>query len=112
MHNEHLGDDVVKSIRKFQSACKLKKLIVHAIVRDMSEEDKQVIARAFHELDTNGDGYLDKDELCKYLLATGGLNRQTASMRAKELISGMDMDGDGQIDLNEWLHGKTVEKLT
>merc|ERR1712228_592160 len=24
----------------------------------------------------------------------------------------MDMDGDGKIDINEWIHGKTAEKLT
>ena len=111
LNNRHLGDALIKSLAKFQSACRLKKLIVTAIVKDMSEEDKQVIARAFHELDVNGDGYLTKGELKKYLLATGALNRNAASLRADQLINGMDMDGDGQIDLNEWLHGKTAEKL-
>merc|ERR1712083_887509 len=93
-------------------ACRLKKLIVSAIVKDMSDQDKKVIAFAFNELDINGDGYLTKDELIKYLLATGGLNKNNASLRANQLINGMDMDGDGRIDLNEWLHGKTAMKLT
>merc|ERR1712154_203652 len=62
--------------------------------------------------DLNGDGFVDKQELIKYLLATGDLNRNDASYRAKELINGMDQDGGGKIDLNEWLHGKTAEQLT
>lgn len=78
----------------------------------MSDQDKKIIARAFHELDINGDGFVDESELMKYLLATGDLNQYDAKRRAKELIEGMDQDGDGKIDLNEWLHGKTAEKLT
>ena len=111
-HNTHLGNDFIRNLKKFQSASKLKKLIVTALVREMSDADKKIIARAFHELDINGDGYVDEAELIKYLLATGDLNRHDAKMRAKELIQGMDQDGDGKIDLNEWLHGKTAEKLT
>eukprot|EP00484_Ammonia_sp_Unknown_P022742 CAMPEP_0197027516 /NCGR_PEP_ID=MMETSP1384-20130603/7406_1 /TAXON_ID=29189 /ORGANISM="Ammonia sp." /LENGTH=516 /DNA_ID=CAMNT_0042456375 /DNA_START=124 /DNA_END=1674 /DNA_ORIENTATION=- len=111
-HDDHLGDETLKSLKKFQSACKLKRLIVMAMVRDMSEADKQMIARAFHELDTNGDGFVDKSELVRYLLATGDLNRHDAEKRAEELIMGMDQDGDGKIDLNEWLQGKTAEQLT
>eukprot|EP01083_Nonionella_stella_P012683 35895_1 len=111
-YNEHLGDTVIRNIKKFQSACRLKRLIVSAMVRDMSDADKKVIARAFHELDENSDGFVDKGELIKYLLATGDLNRKDASMRAKELINGMDMDGDGKIDLTEWMHGKTADALT
>merc|ERR1712083_1025252 len=78
----------------------------------MTEQDKQIIARAFNELDTDHNGFVDKEELVEYLLSTGDLNQRDASLRAKELIHGMDMDGDGKIDINEWIHGKTAEKLT
>jgi len=111
-HDYHLGTDFLRNLKKFQSASKLKKLIVTAIVNEMSDQDKKIIARAFHELDTNGDGFVDESELIKYLLATGDLNEIDAKMRAKELIQGMDQDDDGKIDLNEWLHGKTAEQLT
>ncbi len=60
LNNRHLGDDVIRNIKKFQSACRLKRLIVTALVRDMSDADKKIIARAFHELDLNGDGFVDK----------------------------------------------------
>lgn len=112
LHDDHLGEDFVGNMRKFQSASRLKRLIVTAMVNDMNDEDKKIIARAFHELDDDKDGFVDKEELMLYLLATGDLNRSDASMRAKELIRAMDMDGDGKIDLNEWLHGKTAEKLS
>ena len=91
-HNEHLGDDFIANISKFQSASRLKRLIVTAMVRDMTDHDKQIIARAFHELDTDKNGYVDKAELITYLLSTGDLNRRDASLRAKELIHGMVCD--------------------
>ena len=87
-NTKHLGRDFIKNLKKFQTACRLKRLIVTALVRDMSDSDKKIIARAFDELDENGDGFVDKSELVKYLLATGDLNETDAIARAEELIKG------------------------
>jgi len=111
-HDDHLGAEFMRNLKKFQTACKLKRLIISSIVRDMNDEDKQLIAQAFHAMDLNGDGFVTKDEVVKYLLRTGDLNVAAADQRAQELIVIMDQDGDGRIDLKEWLEGKTAEQLT
>jgi calcium-dependent protein kinase len=110
-YNEHLGNDLIKNLRKFQNACRLKKLIVTKMIADMSNDDKQAIACAFQQLDINGDGFVDYDEIVTYLGGTG-LDAATCSARAKQLINTMDEDGDGRIDLCEWTTGKTADKLT
>lgn len=110
LHNEHLGSDVIRNIRKFQNACRLKKLIVTKMVEELSDNEKQSIAEAFSQLDINGDGFVDHEELCIYLRNTG-LSDDECDVRAQQLIQTMDKDGDGKIDLKEWITAKTVDNL-
>lgn len=77
----------------------------------MTEEDKAAIIEAFRLLDTNGDGVVDLKELQEYLENTG-LDAATSKERAKELMLAMDKDGDGKIDLNEFVVGRTASRMT
>ena len=109
--DQHLGNELLENIGNFVNACKLKKLLVRKLVDEMSDEDKGIIASAFKELDTNGDGKIDKPELCRYLSGTG-LSPTEADSRAEELITSMDRDGDGVIDLDEWTVAQTTIRLS
>ncbi|TNE86593.1 MAG: EF-hand domain-containing protein [Deltaproteobacteria bacterium] len=57
------------------------------------------VLRAFRALDLDGDGYVQADELAAMFAAVG--IEDEAAMR--DLVAELDVDGDGRVDLGEFL---------
>lgn len=69
---------------------------------DAEAERQQGIERAtriWKQLDANGDGYVDRDELKGHLIHTVQLDERMA----ERVFNSLDVDHNGQIELNEWL---------
>ena len=58
---------------------------------------------AFKKLDNNGDGRLDKNEIRSHLRGLGGSNMHDREAILKRFFETCDANGDGKIDLDEWL---------
>ncbi len=63
---------------------------------------KESRARAFAAYDSNGDGFIDGDELKQVLEDAGVGNGFTRGMWVKGVMGRMDSNGDGLIDLSEF----------
>ncbi|XP_075925680.1 troponin C, skeletal muscle-like [Petromyzon marinus] len=74
------------------------------MVRQMKEESagqtEEELAEAFRILDTNGDGYIDRDELKDILLNTG---ENVTDLEMDELMKDGDKNCDGRLDFDEFL---------
>ena len=61
---------------------------------------------AFNKLDINGDGEVDRNEICQ--LAGAGLpegcDEETKNKKVQEFLDSFDSDGDGKIQKAEWLN--------
>ena len=83
---------------------------------NLSAQDQEQIAtaraaalaqaeEAFNKLDANGDGEVDRTEICA--LAGAGLpencDTDTKEKKIQEFLSSFDTDGDGKIQKAEWL---------
>ena len=55
--------------------------------------------KVFRELDTNNDGKLDRDELIRGFRPTYG---DLTEQEVDKILKATDLDGSGQIDINEW----------
>ncbi|XP_039029853.1 probable calcium-binding protein CML23 [Hibiscus syriacus] len=66
---------------------------------EISGQFKQV----FKVIDSNGDGKISPLELSEVLLCLGH-EKSTASKAAQGMVKEMDFDGDGYIDLDEFMH--------
>lgn len=58
--------------------------------------------RVFEVIDENGDGKISPSELSEVLLCLG-YNKSTATREAEGMVREMDCDGDGFVDLDEFL---------
>jgi Ca2+-binding EF-hand superfamily protein len=61
--------------------------------------------RAFRAFDLDGDGYVQANELAAMFATVGVDDDQTV----RELVSELDLDGDGRVDLGEFLQRATGE---
>ena len=65
-----------------------------------AQEAQQQVSDIFQQMDGNGDGKISKEELAAAFVAMG-------SEMTKEFWEGSDVDGDGFVDFNEFVGGKT-----
>ena len=73
-------------------------------VMELSGQFRQV----FKVIDANGDGKISSLELSEVLLCLGH-EKSTASKAAEGMIREMDFNGDGFIDLDEFMHAVNMD---
>ncbi|XWS45950.1 hypothetical protein CRYUN_Cryun14cG0023300 [Craigia yunnanensis] len=71
---------------------------------ELSDQFRQV----FKVIDANGDGKISSLELSEVLLSLGH-EKSTASKAAEGMIREMDFNGDGFIDLDEFMHAVNMD---
>ena len=70
----------------------------------LSAEQIEEIKAAFVAMDSNGDGFISKDEL-KSLLSS--LGEPVEDKFIDEMIAAVDPNGDGKVDFNEFISAVT-----
>ena len=76
------------------------------VIAQAREQALNTAREAFAKLDVNGDGTVTREELRGLAsVSTDGLAADAAQIEAKleEFIATFDADGDGKVQLNEWL---------
>ena len=71
---------------------------LQAAINKQSLLTRENIRKAFYYFDKDGSGIIERDELSDWLSAGGIIPENIVS----ELIDEADIDGDGNIDLNEF----------
>ena len=66
----------------------------------LSAEQVLELKAAFQQMDTNGDGFVTKDEL-KAMLS--GLGEPVDDSVVDEMVAVADTNGDGKVDFNEFV---------
>lgn len=64
--------------------------------------DEKEATRAFRQIDRDGNGELDRDEIAKFLKVTAD--------EASALIREVDSDGNGVLNLDEWIKAMGIRK--
>lgn len=96
-----LHTSVVHNLREFRDLSRFKKAALHAVARQMADNEIKQLRNIFLELDQDGNGSLSTAELIE------GLSRanisQLSNENLQELVQGLDVDGSGMIDYTEFL---------
>ena len=100
-----LNENILKNLQVFNSERKLQSAIFQFIANQLvSKEEEHEIKLIFEGLDENGDGVLSKQELVKgveILLSKFGTSG--AFKDVDDLISKIDFDGNGTVDIMEFI---------
>jgi len=100
--DEAISKDVIKVLRQFNKQSKLKKAITKVLAENLGEKPSKKIEEHFKNLDKDGNGKLDTEELC-YLLMDIGMTESKAKQEAEKMITQTDTDRSGNIDFKEFL---------
>ncbi|THG23318.1 hypothetical protein TEA_020759 [Camellia sinensis var. sinensis] len=75
-----------------------------------SMEVPNQLKHVFQFLDSNGDGKLSPLELSQVLLSLGHVDKSTAAKEAKKMVLEMDRDGDGLVDIEEFMTVVSIDE--
>jgi calcium-dependent protein kinase len=95
-----LDNAVLTRLKNFSAANKMKKLALKVIAESLSEEEIVGLRELFKSMDTDNSGTVTIQEL-----KVGLLNQGTKLTEAdiKKLMDAADVDGNGNIDFNEFI---------
>jgi len=96
-----LNSDAMAFLRQFNYESKLKKEITRVLAANMSTESAEQVRSHFVRLDTDGDGYLDVEELT-FLLLDMGVTKSEATKEAGLMVQQADLNNDSVIDFEEF----------
>ena len=99
--NKLLAKNVLKNMKKFKKNKKFEKATMSFIVNQLVlKEERKDLEKQFKEWDKNGDGVLSRDEIIEGYKKTYGFVDEG---EIDNMISSLDLDGNGVIDYNEFL---------
>ena len=99
--NKLLAKNVLKNMKKFKKNKKFEKATMSFIVNQLVlKEERKDLEKQFKEWDKNGDGVLSRDEIIEGYKKTYGFVDEG---EIDNMISSIDLDGNGVIDYNEFL---------
>jgi len=105
-----LGTELQESISNYSEASKLKKVMVQMLSNEMSRDDEKMLREQYNEIDIDGDGMIDIDDLTNFLHKQGG-TREEAKSRATLIISKVDQNKDGVVSIEEFKNAKLAGKI-
>ena len=100
-----LDPSVLAQLTKFDADNKLRQAVLQLVATRISAEQLAQLRQQFHAVDRDTDQALSVDELHAALMAVG---MDATAEQVHALMQRLDVDGDGLLDLNEFL-GITAE---
>ena len=98
--DEPLEDVVLSRMRKFAEMNKFKKMGMLAVAKTLSKEEIAGMKEVFQAFDTDRSGTVTISELMDGLRKKGV---DKAASEVAELVKSMDMDGNGELDYEEFI---------
>ncbi len=98
--DEPLEDVVLSRMRKFAGMNKFKKMGMLAVAKTLSKEEIAGMKEVFQAFDTDRSGTVTISELMDGLRKKGV---EKAASEVAELVKSMDMDGNGELDYEEFI---------
>lgn len=103
-----LSDDVAQSLKRYADAHRFEKAIRHQMATQLTSSELHRLRNVFEKLDTEGTGSVSIDMLMQTLQGETADAKVVATLKSIDLKS-FDLDGDGQIDWQEFVAGAMAD---
>jgi len=104
LSDEPLGAEVANSLKKYANAHRFEKAIRHQMATHLTKEELHRLRNVFEKLDTEGTGQIAVEELLR-VMKEDAADAKTAETLSLLDLTSFDLDGDGQIDWQEFVAG-------
>jgi len=111
MTDPAIGRQVLANMRQFSQASRFFSLCVASVARQLDHSSLRDVHRVFTELDTNGDGVLDVNEVRIGFERMFGKDSEQAR-QVDEMFARLDMDGSGTLDYTEFCAAGIGQRLS
>ncbi|EQC29453.1 CAMK/CDPK protein kinase [Saprolegnia diclina VS20] len=95
-----LNTNIMTSLKRFQGHNKLKKVALGVIADQMTGAEINELKKTFAMIDADGNGVITMQELGA---AVRDMGHGMLESEVLQLLQGLDIDGDGNLDYNEFL---------
>lgn len=95
-----ISQEAMTNLRNFTNKNKLTRALYYFLVDNViSDQEKKNLIQTFKALDTNGDGYLSREEIKSGYKKTGGITQTELN----KLMDQIDTDGNKEINFKEFV---------
>merc|ERR1711920_147478 len=95
-----LNDTMIQKFQSIGSFHRLKRKVLSEALKYLELEEMEELTVIFNKLDKDHDGYITKKEMVRGLVDYG---YQVSNHDSKVIIENIDVDGNGQLDQNEFV---------
>ena len=89
-----INTNIMRSLKRFSGHNKLKKAALGIIADQLTEKEIGELRESFAKIDTDGNGVITISEM---VAAVTNLGHGMLEEEVQELMSGIDLDGDGKV---------------
>jgi calcium-dependent protein kinase len=100
--DEPFPEHIISALKSFVESSKLKNAVARMLAKRMRPTDVEQVQRLFKKFDKDGNGRLDPQEMREMMREVhGAQNDEEADAMGKKLVSAVDDDGDGHLNVQE-----------
>jgi len=103
-----LSQDVVVSLKRYADAHRFEKAIRHKMATHLTTKELHRLRNVFEKLDGEGTGTISIDDM-KKVMAEDAADAKTRELLDSLDLSHFDLDGDGEVDWQEFVAGAMLE---
>jgi hypothetical protein len=109
-----LSKPLIKNLNDIGQANLLQRIVINAIVSELTEADKGVLLRGFKSIDVDDKGYIDQKCIADYAKHLGCSNKQKCERRAKDIVQVFDhhQRANGRIHFGDQAYAVLSRQLT
>merc|ERR1719162_2540258 len=106
-----IGKQVLSNMKQFSTTSQFFSLCVASVARQLDHKSLRDVHKVFSELDTNGDGVLELQEVKAGFEKMFGKNSEQLK-DVEAMFSRLDLDGSGKIDYTEFCAAGIGERMS
>jgi calcium-dependent protein kinase len=103
-YTEQFDPSVLAGLQSYRTQTQLLKLVANLLAKlPLTDSQMEEVTESFRKFDVNDDGFIEIEELARFLREKMGVSEESAEVEAKHMFEEYDANSDGMISLDEFI---------